>query len=218
MPKVVGSLVVPTLAAAPSSPVAGQTYYDTAKNQSYVYNGTIWLPSSCSLIWDSVDAGVSLPAASISTPTLPTNFKHLLVAYEGDCSIAGVQYLGMRFNGISTASYYGQRQLTNNGAYVTPSVETAQARMLVGLLGGTSNSTYRGNGLIFIGNYNAGGLSHPVTGLSSAFQGSGTSNFFTGLFSYMYGASSLAVTSLTFLEASGSNLDANCRFSVYGLA
>jgi hypothetical protein len=37
------------LAAAPSSPVAGQIYYDTVKLGAFVYNGTSWQPTDASL-------------------------------------------------------------------------------------------------------------------------------------------------------------------------
>lgn len=47
MTKFVGnSITLPRLAAAPSSPVAGDAYYSTTNNTAYVYNGTSWLDLS----------------------------------------------------------------------------------------------------------------------------------------------------------------------------
>lgn len=36
------ALILPKLAAAPSSPVAGMVYYDTTTDKSYTYDGTTW--------------------------------------------------------------------------------------------------------------------------------------------------------------------------------
>src|SRR4029077_4675700 len=46
MPEIVGRLRTPRLAVAPSSPTAGEMYYDTATNTLYWYNGTAWVSSS----------------------------------------------------------------------------------------------------------------------------------------------------------------------------
>lgn len=43
MPDVTGTLRPPRLAAAPSSPVAGQIYFNTADNALYWWTGTAWV-------------------------------------------------------------------------------------------------------------------------------------------------------------------------------
>lgn len=43
MPEIVGKLITPRLAGAPSSPVTGEVYYNTATNKLYWWNGTAWV-------------------------------------------------------------------------------------------------------------------------------------------------------------------------------
>jgi hypothetical protein len=43
MPDFPGRLRTPRLAAAPSSPVVGEEYYDTVKNVLRWWNGTMWV-------------------------------------------------------------------------------------------------------------------------------------------------------------------------------
>lgn len=45
MPDFLGRLRTPRLAAAPSSPVVGELYYDTGTNTLYWWNGTAWVPA-----------------------------------------------------------------------------------------------------------------------------------------------------------------------------
>ena len=43
MSKFLGSVKLPSLSSAPSSPSAGQVYYNTTDNTGYIYDGTSWV-------------------------------------------------------------------------------------------------------------------------------------------------------------------------------
>jgi hypothetical protein len=60
-------------------------------------------------LWDSVDAGVSLPVASITTPSLPQTFRHLKVIAQilGSTANAGII---LRLNGSVTNYYWTEFQ------------------------------------------------------------------------------------------------------------
>jgi len=129
---------------------------------------------------------------------------------------AGAFFLGMRINGDSGAHYYGQRVVANNAAPATTS-EVAVTRMIVGLLGGSTNTTYRGSGVIHIPNYNAPSVALPVTSVSSMFTAATAAGTWSLQSTYMKGDASTNVTSLTFLDTAGNAFLSNCRFTVFGL-
>lgn len=92
--EVKGSLIIPRIAAAPSSPVTGQLYYNTGNNTLYWYNGTTWISASgglgSALLVVSVGPGVVYdvpwPAGNISSLTV--------MVTTGGGTIRGVNYPG----------------------------------------------------------------------------------------------------------------------------
>ena len=171
---------------------------------------TTWLNARGGLLWDSVAAGVSLPAASITTPTLPTGFKHLALVYNGTSAAASTDDLNVRFNGDSGAHYNWQYILGSTAAVAASHQENAASGRAaeLGQAGG-----YGGGGMIIIPRYNDAisktWASYSI-GVTSA----------PVIQAYTYGGiwqTAAAVTSITLLTSSGSNI-ATGRFSLYGLA
>ena len=173
-------------------------------------------PGSMHLLWDSVDAGVVLPATSITTPALSASFKHLHIVYQATGNVVGTPILGMQINGNSSTVYYGAKQIVNNVTQ-TNTVEDGVTRAVVGLLGGTTNTTFRGSGVIDIPNYADPNYAHPILSNSAAFNAPSAAGTFMMNASYMKGNAGVAISTLTFLEVTGNTLLSGSRFSVYGV-
>jgi len=79
MPKFTGTAVEPVLTAAPSAPVAGQTYYNSTTGDTYLYNGTSWISSASGkgYVNHGAAAGTARPTGYVSVEWIgsvsPTN-------------------------------------------------------------------------------------------------------------------------------------------------
>lgn len=73
MPDVVGHLRAPVLSPAPSNPVAGQMYYDSASNTLFFWNGTQWVStaSTSGTIYDCDQVGT---IKTFAGTTIPSNW------------------------------------------------------------------------------------------------------------------------------------------------
>ena len=58
------------LAAAPSAPVKGQLYFDTANNQGWIYNGTAWKPLGSEGTVTSVTGTAPVTSSGGTTPAI----------------------------------------------------------------------------------------------------------------------------------------------------
>ena len=172
------------------------------------------------LLWDSVDAAVTLPAATMTTTSLPQTFKHLLieVSARGDV-VALAAALRMRVNGDSTAAWDWQ-QLQASATAVTASEGLTDTSAYVGDIPGASAGTFRfSTHTIRIADYAGASKRHSYTGHSSAAEGNGTNASGVTIIRQFGGTTdnSTAITTLTFLLSAG-NFVAGTRISVYGEA
>lgn len=216
MPEIPGRLRPPRLTAAPASPALGEEYFDTTLGNLFNWNGTFWVPSS-KLIYDSVDLGITLPIASLTTSTIPQTYKHLMVVYTARSSAAVVaDSLAMRWNGISTAGYYDQFM---QGSSTTVNGGSAQAATAIRIgtgAGASAGAPNAGSGVVFIPSYKDTTFYHFYTALSGYMDGTVAGNLGIQAFFGAYAAGT-AISSLTFLFPSGGNIVAGSRFSIYGL-
>lgn len=169
-------------------------------------------------LWDSVDAGVVLPVASMSTPTIPATFKHLLVYWQGQNSNSAVRamgYLGLRINGYTTG-YYDQSLHGNNAAPLSNSGQAASS-LRCGLIAGAAAGSYSSAGIILIPDYARNPLVHPIFALGGGFTGASNDTNWVGVQCGMMGGFQAAITSLTFLDQAGWNLQPGSRFTLYGV-
>lgn len=160
-------------------------------------------------LWDSVDAGVALPAASITTPTLPGTFKHLLIEFAVQCSVSS-QNLLWRVNGDTTGNYYYE-YVQGIGATLTSVPASAQTSFFFGVIGGGEATV----GSARILSYKDAAFPHNFLGQSFC-QNDGSGNLKLFSLGGMWN-SAAAITSLTFFPSSG-NLVAGSRITVYGEA
>jgi hypothetical protein len=99
MTKFIGNnITLPKLATAPSSPVSGDTYYDTTDNKPYAYNGTSWValtPSASGAMnyaqtQATRQASISASNVTIVSTSITTNGYPVQVMVTGDAENSAV--------------------------------------------------------------------------------------------------------------------------------
>jgi hypothetical protein len=123
MTKFVGNnITLPKLATAPSSPVSGDTYYNTTFNKPYTYNGTDWVDltltsstSGATGYWGSFWSTQDQTAASADT-------EYLITYNNTDADSTGVSVVSnsrvtFAYSGVYSLIYSVQFVNTSNSIY-----------------------------------------------------------------------------------------------------
>jgi hypothetical protein len=122
-------------------------------------------------LWDSVDAGVTLPTASITTPTLPSTFKHLILEWSARTDgVVTDDIIGVRLNSDSTASHYTALGITSVSAGA-PAADDRRAQT-VGFFGWAAGASAGGQafggGRVEFPNYTSTVVRKPFTSVGFA--------------------------------------------------
>jgi hypothetical protein len=202
-------------------PIAALTGYPADIAQQVWGDGT-WRKSGAALLWDTTDAAVTFPAASITSPSLSQGFKHLMVVWMARSNVAGLNAPHyVQPNSDVVAGNYNYEHLRANAAtaVAAESLNVATGLYMGEMAGSTSEAGGEGVGVYFIFNYAAAvrkvtaGISGTVVQASSA-----TSGFLEGRLHSGRHNLAAAITTLKFVPGSGSfNAAADSRISVYGL-
>lgn len=169
------------------------------------------------LLWDSTEAGVVFPAASIATPPLPQTFKHLRIIGRLRGDAAGAPSAWMRFN-ADAAGHYDYNVIDAQGTGATPLVQQAvnAAQGVIGGAGTVPPAAIATSYLAFsltVMDYAAAAF-HEWGGIHRSRWGALGSSAHSGGVSAGEWTQAAAISALSFLLSAG-NIAAG-RISVYG--
>lgn len=199
----------------PSNPNNGDIWYATTGGNGGVgelrYNGSSWIPVGETLLWDSLMAGVSATASSITTASLPQYYTNLRIVWKATSASAALDALIMRFNGDTSAHYYWTQFYDQNGTIAqSGSGSSLTASPNCGFV--TQVSGFPGGGEWTIADYSTATY-HPATGKSHA-ENTSAPTWIVGTHGLQWNQAT-AITTITFLLSTGPNFTTH-RFSVYG--
>lgn len=167
-------------------------------------------------IWDTTDAGVTFPVASVTTTGFDlVTYSSLIVVWTARTSQAvTLETLAWRYNSLSAANYYHER-LSGVGASVASAEALANTSAAVGVMPGASAHAAGdfGDGLIIFPHFN-----NPLYTFYHAISlclwntTTGTAQIETRGGYYVDGNMSTA----QFFPQSGGNFVAGTRFTLYG--
>lgn len=170
-------------------------------------------------LWDSVDAGVTLPAVSITTPALPQTFKHLYVEVFGRTNrVATSEQINLRFNGDAGANYdFELVQFLGTTFSAPPSEALATVGNAVGFIPAANVAILGAGFVVEVPGYSDATVNKTHTSFGFLKSGTTTGNLILTVAGGSW-RSTAAISTVTIYAANGSSFIAPTRITVYGKA
>jgi hypothetical protein len=186
--------------------------YDTDNNQLFLYNGA-WRGVGECLIRKYTVSGTT--TGTVSFTSIPQNFNRLKIVIIGQIISAAVQYVLMRFNGISTATYDYQQLYGNNAGAAALNGLAQTSFRLSWLVGDTLTASKPGQVTVEIPEYVSTNWYKSYIaygGCAPAVAASSFSSVFTGS-----NRATTAITQIDIIADGGLNFKANTVIYLYGM-
>jgi len=172
------------------------------------------------LLWDTQDAGVQFPVASITTPTLPQTYAGLHVVWTARSDgAANSENMLVRFNGDSTSGHWNWEFNRFVGTSVSAGESLNNNCLYCGdMTAATGEANATGGGQIWIPGYSTS-TRQLVTCIAGAVVGanSGTTGFMNVTTNAGRWSQSAPITTITFFPGGGNFVQGFTRIQVYGI-